>query len=66
MKVQTSRGLIERDRLRIEEVTEWHDNARVTVTYWYLDDEEVRKDVHAAMLRGLESELSNGQDHSGD
>jgi hypothetical protein len=60
MKVQTSRGLIDREDLRIEEVTEWHDNARVVVTYWYLGDEEVRKDVHAAMLRGIEAGMTNG------
>ena len=64
MKVQTSRGLIERDLLRIEESVEWHDNARVTVTSWYLGDEEVRKDVHAAMLRGVAAQISNGEDHS--
>lgn len=52
MKVQTAKGLYDIEQLRVQDVTELHDNARVTATEWYLGSELVRRDVHVNILRG--------------
>lgn len=51
--VYTTLGLVPRNELDITDVTEWHDNARVTATEWRKDGELVRRDVHVNILRGL-------------
>jgi hypothetical protein len=51
--VYTTKGLIRRDQLDIQDVVEWHDNARVTATEWRLAGELVRRDVNVNLLRGV-------------
>ena len=52
MRVHTTKGLIERDRLTATDIVEEHDNARVLATEWHLDGELVRRDVAVSILRG--------------
>jgi hypothetical protein len=52
LKVQTTKGLIERDQLVVKDVIQEHDNARVVATEWYSGDELVRRDVHVSILCG--------------
>lgn len=54
MKVQTTKGLIEREELRAVEIISEEDNARVVATEWFMGDELVRRDVHVSILRALE------------
>lgn len=50
--IQTKDGLIARDELEVQDITEWHENARVTATEWRRAGELVRRDVHVNILRG--------------
>ena len=52
MKVHTTKGLIERDRLIVTDIVSEEDNARVVATEWHLDGELVRRDVAVSILRG--------------
>jgi len=52
MLVQTTRGLIERDRLVASDIISEEDNARVVATEWHLDGELVRRDVAVSILQG--------------
>jgi len=52
MLVQTTRGLIERDRLVASDIVSEEDNARVVATEWHLDGELVRRDVAVSILQG--------------
>lgn len=60
MLVHTTKGLVERDQLNVKDITEEHDNARVTATEWYLNDELVRRDVHVNVLRGQSLTAQHG------
>lgn len=51
--VMTTKGLINKESLVVRDVVVDEDNARVTATEWYLDDELVRRDVNVNILRGL-------------
>lgn len=59
MLIHTTKGLVDFEQLQVKDVTELHDNARVTATEWYLGDELVRRDVHVNILRG-QSALGEG------
>lgn len=50
--VHTAIGMVEQDQLEVNDITEWHENARVTATEWRKDGEVVRRDVHVNILRG--------------
>lgn len=50
--VHTTKGLIERDRLKATDIVSEEDNARVVVTEWHLDGELVRRDVAVSILSG--------------
>ena len=52
MLVHTTAGLVPAERLTVEDITEWHENARVTATEWRMDGELVRRDVHVNILCG--------------
>jgi len=58
MKIHTTRGLIELEQLDVRDHVEYHDNARVIATEWFLGDEMVRRDVWASVLRGLSTEVA--------
>lgn len=51
--VMTTKGLLQKDSLTVRDVVVDEENARVTATEWYLDDELVRRDVNVNILRGL-------------
>ena len=50
--VQTTKGLIERDRLVATDITSEEVNARIIATEWHLDGELVRRDVAVSILQG--------------
>lgn len=52
--IETTKGLIERDRLTVKDKTEEGEDYRATATEWFLDGELVRRDVWVVKLRGLE------------
>lgn len=52
MQVQTTRGMIDRDRLTVTDITSEEDNARIIATEWHLDGELVRRDVAVSILQG--------------
>lgn len=54
MKVLTTEGLIDHDKLEVIDTTEWADNARCTKTEWFLDGKLVRRDGHVNVLAGFE------------
>jgi len=54
MKVQTKAGLIDRSELQVKDIIEERENARVTATEWYLNNEMVRRDVNVNILTGLD------------
>lgn len=56
MKIQTTKGLVERSELAVKDIITEEDNARVTCTEWFLGDEIVRRDVNVNVLRGLSFE----------
>lgn len=51
-KVHTVKGLIDRDRLEVNDIVSDEDNARVIATEWHLDGELVRRDVAVSLLSG--------------
>jgi len=53
-QVQTTQGLVDRDRLEVKEIVTEEDNSRSIATEWTLDGELVRRDLHIIMLRGQE------------
>lgn len=53
MKVQTKAGIFDRSELQVKDIIEERDNARVTATEWYWNDEMVRRDVNVNILNGL-------------
>lgn len=53
MKVYTIKGIVDRDLLEVKDIVFEEENARVTATEWYLDNELVRRDVHVNMLVGV-------------
>ena len=61
MKVFTTKGLIEFDRLRIQDVVELGDNHRKILSQYYLGDELVRQSVFIDVLRPLEAEAAEGK-----
>lgn len=50
--VHTTKGLIERDLLTVEDIVTDEDNARIIATEWRLEGELVRRDVTVSVLRG--------------
>lgn len=57
MKIQTTAGLIDRERLIVSDEITNEENARVTATVWRLDSMDgnvVRRDVWVNAYRGLE------------
>ena len=52
MQVQTAKGLIDRDKLAVQDIVTDEPNARVIATEWRLDGEIVRRDVWVSILRG--------------
>ena len=52
MKVHTTKGLIDRERLIATDIVSEEDNARVVATEWHLDGELVRRDVAVSILQG--------------
>jgi len=51
-KVHTTKGLIDRSRLTVKDITHEDDNSRAIATEWYLDGEMVRRDVAVSILCG--------------
>ena len=50
--VSTAVGLIERDRLVVEDIITEAPNQRTIVTEWRLDGEIVKQDTHVSILCG--------------
>ncbi len=61
MKVFTTKGLVERDQLRIQDVVEEGDNHRKVICQYYLGDELVRQSVFVDILRPLEAGIERGK-----
>lgn len=51
-KVHTTKGLIDRDLLKVKDVVTEGDNWRAIATVWTLNGEMVRQDSHVAILEG--------------
>lgn len=52
-QVHTIKGLIDRDKLTVEEIVTEDDNSRAVATEWRtLDGELVRRDAHVMILSG--------------
>jgi hypothetical protein len=51
-KVHTTKGLIDRHLLTVNDIVSEDDNSRAVATEWFLDGELVRRDVHVMILRG--------------
>lgn len=51
--VQTTQGLIEKQKLEVKDVVSNEDNARITATEWFLDGVLVRRDVNVNILNGI-------------
>lgn len=60
VKVQTTKGLIERDNLKVYDYIRETDDARVIDTVWLFGEEEVRRDVTVSILRGIDLGGSQG------
>lgn len=54
MLIYTTKGLIEESELTVNDHITLEDNARVTVTEWFLGKELVRRDVNVNVLRALD------------
>ncbi len=54
MKIFTTKGLVDFEKLEVKDTITVEDNARITATEWRLDGELVRRDVNVNILRGLE------------
>lgn len=61
MKVFTTKGLIELDQLRVQDVVEVGDNHRKIASEFYFGEELVRRDVAVSVLRGIETQATEGQ-----
>ena len=57
VQVETAKGLVDREQLRVVDTVTDEENARRTVTEWYLGEECVRRDVWVSLLRGIASEV---------
>ena len=51
--VLTSKGLIERDRLVVNDIITEDENSRSIATEWFLDGELVKRDATVSILSGL-------------
>jgi hypothetical protein len=51
-QVQTTKGLIDRNLLEVEDIVEEGDNYRSIATEWRLNGELVKRDGHVIILRG--------------
>jgi hypoxanthine-guanine phosphoribosyltransferase len=51
-QVHTTKGLIDRDLLTVEDIVDEGDNYRSVATEWRLDGELVRRDAAVSILRG--------------
>lgn len=51
--VHTTHGLVERERLRVEDVTTEEESGRKTLTQWFMGEELVRQDVYLNLYHGL-------------
>lgn len=54
MQVHTTKGLVDRDQLRVQDIIQEDGNSRAIATEWYLGDELVRRDVAVSLFRGLD------------
>lgn len=61
MKVLTTEGLIDRERLVATDIVTENENARAIATEWHLDGVLVRRDVAVSMFRGAESASEQGE-----
>ena len=52
-QIHTKLGLIDIDRLIVNDIITLENDARVTATEWFLEDELVRRDVNVNILKGL-------------
>ena len=52
MKVQTTKGIVDRSLLEVKDIVTEQDTARCMATEWYLDGELVRRDVWVSVLVG--------------
>jgi hypothetical protein len=57
MQVETTKGLIDIDKLEIKDITTVTNNMRVTATEWRLGGELVRRDLMGNVLSGI---VANG------
>lgn len=53
VKVHTTKGLIDRDLLTVEDIVTEGPNDRSIATEWFLGDELVRRDAAVSILSGL-------------
>lgn len=51
--VQTSVGLVNKDKLVVKDVVTNEENARVLATEWFLEGILVRRDVNVNILNGI-------------
>ena len=51
-QVNTIKGLIDRERLKVTDIVDEGSNHRSITTEWHLDGELVRRDAHVAILSG--------------
>lgn len=61
MKVLTTKGPIEFDQLRIQDVVEVVDNGRKVATEYYLGEELVKRTVTVDILMPLEMSAIHGE-----
>jgi hypothetical protein len=52
VQVHTIKGLIDRDKLTVEDIVSEDENSRAIATEYRLDGELVRRDVAVSILRG--------------
>lgn len=61
MLIFTTKGLVERETLKVRDVVTWEENARVIATEWYDQyGELVRRDVWVSILRGQSMTAEQG------
>lgn len=51
-QVHTTKGLVDRNLLKVKDIVSDEPNARVIATEWHLDGELVRRDVAVSILSG--------------
>lgn len=61
MKVLTTEGEIDIERLEVKDVVEIGDNHRKVASEFYLDGKLVRRDVAVSMLRGITANATEGK-----